>query len=94
MGAQFAYLLETAALKGWHWNNDGLVEDVAIGSAAGCVAAYLRRQERLGDAGTATLSRAGSSAVPARSPSGRTAPARTSPPVEVGGDVCLSARAP
>lgn len=55
LGAQFAYLLDTAAMEGRHWNNDGLSEDVATGSAAGCVAAYLRRHDRLGDGETATL---------------------------------------
>lgn len=48
-GAQFAYLLDSEALEGRHWNNDGVVEDVATGSAAGCVAAYLRRHGRLED---------------------------------------------
>jgi trans-2,3-dihydro-3-hydroxyanthranilate isomerase len=55
LGAQFAYLLDAAALEGRHWNNDGLVEDVATGSGAGCVAAYLRRYDRLGDGVAATL---------------------------------------
>ncbi|MEY9911653.1 trans-2,3-dihydro-3-hydroxyanthranilate isomerase [Catenulispora sp. MAP12-49] len=55
IGAQFAYLLDAAAMEGRHWNNDGVVEDVATGSAAGCVAAYLRRHDRLGDGETATL---------------------------------------
>jgi PhzF family phenazine biosynthesis protein len=40
-GAQFCYLLDAAGLEGRHWNNDGVVEDVATGSAAGCVGAYL-----------------------------------------------------
>lgn len=55
LGAQFAYLLDPAALEGRHWNNDGLTEDVATGSAAGCVAAYLRRHNRLADGETAVL---------------------------------------
>jgi PhzF family phenazine biosynthesis protein len=55
LGAQFAYLFDAATLEGRHWNNDGLTEDVATGSAAGCVAAYLRRHERLGDGETAIL---------------------------------------
>jgi trans-2,3-dihydro-3-hydroxyanthranilate isomerase len=55
LGAQFAYLLDAAALEGRHWNNDGLVEDVATGSGAGCVAAYLRRHDRLGDGAATTL---------------------------------------
>jgi PhzF family phenazine biosynthesis protein len=49
VGAEFAYLLDVAAQEGRHWNNDGVVEDVATGSAAGCVAAYLRRHEIIED---------------------------------------------
>lgn len=55
VGAQFAYLLDASGLEGRSWNNDGLTEDVATGSAAGCVAAYLRRHDRLGDGEPATL---------------------------------------
>jgi trans-2,3-dihydro-3-hydroxyanthranilate isomerase len=55
LGAEYAYLLDAAAMEGRHWNNDGLVEDAATGSAAGCVAAYLRRHGRLGDGETAIL---------------------------------------
>lgn len=40
-GAQFVYVLDTAATEGRHWNNDGVQEDVATGSAAGTVGAYL-----------------------------------------------------
>jgi PhzF family phenazine biosynthesis protein len=43
LGAQFAYVLDVEAVEGRHWNNDGVLEDVATGSAAGCVAAYLLR---------------------------------------------------
>jgi PhzF family phenazine biosynthesis protein len=42
-GAQFAVLLDEAALEIRHWNNDGIVEDVATGSAAGTVGAYRMR---------------------------------------------------
>ncbi|WP_198653589.1 PhzF family phenazine biosynthesis protein [Actinocorallia populi] len=42
-GAQFAYLVDVGALEGRHWNNDGVMEDVATGSAAGCVGAYLAK---------------------------------------------------
>ncbi|GAB2866158.1 PhzF family phenazine biosynthesis protein [Actinocorallia aurea] len=42
-GAQFAYLLDVDAMEGRHWNNDGIMEDVATGSAAGCVGAYAAR---------------------------------------------------
>ncbi len=53
IGAQFAYVLDVAAMEGRHWANDGLLEDVATGSAAGCVAGYLRRHQRIPD-GAAT----------------------------------------
>jgi trans-2,3-dihydro-3-hydroxyanthranilate isomerase len=41
VGAEFAYLLDVDAIEGRHWENDGSVEDVATGSAAGPAAAYL-----------------------------------------------------
>ncbi len=49
IGADYAYLLDAEAREGRHWNNDGVVEDAATGSAAGCVAAYLHRHGQLGD---------------------------------------------
>jgi PhzF family phenazine biosynthesis protein len=55
VGAQFAYLLDAAGREGRHWNNDGHVEDVATGSGAGCVAAFLRRHGRVGDGEPITL---------------------------------------
>jgi trans-2,3-dihydro-3-hydroxyanthranilate isomerase len=55
MGAQYAYLIDADALEGRHWANDGLVEDVATGSGAGCVAAYLRRHGRIPDGESAIL---------------------------------------
>ncbi|QIQ01961.1 PhzF family phenazine biosynthesis protein [Streptomyces liangshanensis] len=45
-GARFAYLLDLgtdSGPEGRSWNNDGVLEDVATGSAAGCVGAYLAR---------------------------------------------------
>ena len=38
-GAQFAVLLDPEAMEVRHWNNDGIIEDVATGSAAGTIAA-------------------------------------------------------
>ncbi|MGW7041401.1 PhzF family phenazine biosynthesis protein [Streptomyces avermitilis] len=55
LGAQFAYLLDATAMEGRHWNNDGILEDVATGSGAGCAAAYLRRHGRIGDGEIAIL---------------------------------------
>lgn len=42
-GAQFAVLLDERALEVRHWNNDGIAEDVATGSAAGTIGAYRLR---------------------------------------------------
>lgn len=47
VGAQYAYLLDPDGLEGRHWDNDGRAEDVATGSAAGPVGAYLVRGGRL-----------------------------------------------
>lgn len=55
LGAQFAYLFDVSDLEGRHWNNDGMLEDVATGSGAGCVAAYLRRRNRVGNGESITL---------------------------------------
>jgi trans-2,3-dihydro-3-hydroxyanthranilate isomerase len=55
-GAQFVYVLDPEKVEGRHWNNDGVVEDVATGSAAGCVAAYLMRHEGAGDGEPIALS--------------------------------------
>lgn len=55
-GAQFAYVLDAETPEGRHWNNDGILEDVATGSAAGCVAAFLLRHGRAGDAEERSLS--------------------------------------
>lgn len=55
IGAEYAYLLDVDAKEGRHWNNDGVVEDAATGSAAGCVAAYLHRHGQLGDDQVAEL---------------------------------------
>lgn len=40
VGADFAYLSDIRTFEGRHWNNDGIMEDVATGSAAGVVGAY------------------------------------------------------
>jgi trans-2,3-dihydro-3-hydroxyanthranilate isomerase len=43
VGAQFAVLFDESALEIRHWNNDGIIEDIATGSAAGTVGAYRLR---------------------------------------------------
>lgn len=54
VGAQFAVLFDEAALEVRHWNNDGVVEDVATGSAAGTIGAY-RLKHRLARGGEAFI---------------------------------------
>ena len=39
-GARFAVLFDAAGHEVRHWNNDGVLEDVATGSAAGTIGAY------------------------------------------------------
>jgi trans-2,3-dihydro-3-hydroxyanthranilate isomerase len=41
VGAKFVYVFHVGCLEGRTWDNDGSVEDIATGSAAGPVAAYL-----------------------------------------------------
>lgn len=41
VGAKFVYVLDMVACEGRTWDNDGRVEDIATGSAAGPAAAYL-----------------------------------------------------
>ena len=41
IGAKFAYILQVSQLEGRTWDNDGRVEDIATGSAAGPIGAYL-----------------------------------------------------
>lgn len=45
IGADFAYLFDTCTFEGRHWNNDGIMEDVATGSAAGVIGAYAMKHK-------------------------------------------------
>jgi PhzF family phenazine biosynthesis protein len=54
-GAQFAVLLDEAALEVRHWNNDGIIEDIATGSAAGTIGAYRLRHGLVRSGETFTL---------------------------------------
>ena len=53
--AQFAVLLDNDAVEVRHWNNDGVIEDVATGSAAGTIGAYRLRHRLTPDSDTFTL---------------------------------------
>ena len=46
IGAKFVYVFDVARLEGRTWDNSGRVEDVATGSAAGPLGAYLVRYGR------------------------------------------------
>jgi trans-2,3-dihydro-3-hydroxyanthranilate isomerase len=46
VGAQFVYVVDVARREGRTWDNAGLVEDIATGSAAGPAGAYLVRHGR------------------------------------------------
>jgi trans-2,3-dihydro-3-hydroxyanthranilate isomerase len=88
IGAQYAYLIDADAKEGRHWNNDGVVEDAATGSAAGCVAAYLHRHDHLGDGEDAELRQGRFIGRPSRiSISARSADGGVR--VSVGGEVVL-----
>ena len=56
VGAEFAVLLDEAAVEVRHWNNDGVIEDVATGSAAGTIGAYRLRHGMACSGDTFTLS--------------------------------------
>lgn len=43
IGARFVYIYDVGKSEGRNWDNKGLVEDIATGSAAGPIAAYLCR---------------------------------------------------
>ena len=47
VNVQFAYVLDVQELEGRHWNNDGVMEDIATGSGAGTVGAYLTKHGRI-----------------------------------------------
>jgi len=55
VGAEYAVLFDPATPEIRHWNNDGILEDVATGSAAGTIGAYLLRNDRVRGGETFTL---------------------------------------
>lgn len=92
VNAKFAVLLDEEALEVRHWNNDGVLEDVATGSAAGTIGAY-RLRHGLARGGAPFLLHQGRFA-------GRPSTLRVQPEgtpeavhtVKVGGDVALVGR--
>ena len=55
LGADYAVLLDDAELEVRHWTNDGLLEDVATGSAAGTIGAFRLHYRRASAGDTFTL---------------------------------------
>jgi PhzF family phenazine biosynthesis protein len=88
-GAQFAVLLDEAAVEVRHWNNDGIIEDVATGSAAGTIGAYRLRHGMAHDGRTFILHQGQFTGRPSElrvRPEGSANQIRT---VNVGGDVSI-----
>lgn len=50
IGAKFAYIFDVNAVEGRTWDNAGMAEDVATGSAAGPVGAYLYKHNKFSPA--------------------------------------------
>lgn len=89
IGAQFAVLLDEAELEVRHWNNDGIVEDIATGSAAGTIGAYRLRHNRAAGGTTFVLQQGRFTGRPSRllvQPEGESARVHR---VLVGGEVAL-----
>lgn len=91
LGAQFAYLLDADTLEARHWNNDGIVEDVATGSGAGCAAAYLRRHGRIRDGEDVVLRQGRFTGRPSQMTISAHGPGQDIRSVQVGGDVSFVA---
>lgn len=91
VGAQFAYLLDATTPEGRHWNNDGILEDVATGSGAGCAAAYLRRHGRTGDGQTVILHQGRFAGRPSQMAISARGEGQDIRSVTVGGDVAFVA---
>ncbi|PWK64192.1 PhzF family phenazine biosynthesis protein [Streptomyces sp. CG 926] len=89
IGAEFAYLLDAAAMEGRHWSNDGLLEDVATGSGAGCAAAYLRSHGRIGAGERSPLRQGRFTGRPSTMTVSADGHGRDIRPVRVGGGVAL-----
>jgi trans-2,3-dihydro-3-hydroxyanthranilate isomerase len=89
MGAQFAYLLNSEQMEARHWNNDGVIEDVATGSGAGCAAAYLRSRNRIGDGESAVLKQGRFTGRPSEIVMRAHGEGRRVRSVEIGGDVSI-----
>ena len=89
LGAQFAYLLNAEQLEARHWNNDGVIEDVATGSGAGCAAAYLRKHDRICDGESVTLEQGRFTGRPSQITMRAHGTGTSVRSVEIGGEVAI-----
>jgi PhzF family phenazine biosynthesis protein len=92
VGAQYAVLFDESAVESRHWSNDGTVEDVATGSAAGTIGAYRLRHGLVRGGATFGLNQGryvGRPSVLHVQPEGTADAVRT---VKVGGEVALVGR--
>lgn len=88
-GAQFAVLLDEASLEVRHWNNDGIVEDIATGSAAGTIGAYRLKHALATAAETFVLNQGRFTGRPSQLRVRAEGHPRSVTSVLVGGDVAL-----
>jgi trans-2,3-dihydro-3-hydroxyanthranilate isomerase len=92
VNAQFAVLYDEGLTEARHWNNDGIVEDVATGSAAGTIGAYRLKHRRTPGGEKFVLKQgqyAGRPSALRVQPEGTPDAVRT---VKVGGDVAVVGR--
>lgn len=86
-GAQFAVLLDESAAEVRHWNNDGILEDVATGSAAGTIGGYRLRHGLIRGGETFTLNQGQYTGRPSQLRVRPEGSAQNVESVNVGGDV-------
>lgn len=92
LGAQFVVVLDVQNLEIRHWNNDGIIEDIATGSAAGTIAAYFLTYGAMSPGETITLSQGRFVGRPSRLTISGETDGSTVSRVRVGGGVCLVGR--
>jgi trans-2,3-dihydro-3-hydroxyanthranilate isomerase len=90
--AQFAVLFDEAGAEVRHWNNDGIIEDVATGSAAGVIGAYRLRHGLAKSGATFTLNQGRFTGRPSNLRVQVEGESHRITNVKVGGDVSLVGR--
>jgi trans-2,3-dihydro-3-hydroxyanthranilate isomerase len=91
VGAKFVYVFQLSRLEGRTWDNFGLVEDIATGSAAGPTGAYLVKHGIFQDETEMVLNQGSFLNRPSKLFVKAVGNAETVESVTVGGDVCMIA---